>query len=280
MIKFLRGYKLRSRTGCAVNRLCVPGLMVALWLAFPYFAESQAAKLIEEDEVARWLNQKYDCPADPPPHFWRFDLFDFKGDGNNEAIVVASTCETGTAGPDVHSVLSRDSDGMLVEWKIADVDPSTYDNLFGNRNYDLAVEDGALVATFEDDRDRETPLIIKYRRKGEEFTVASIKKTGSFRTSYDCAQAVSEVERAICHVQSLASLDLELSVLYRSLAASLPSVDRNKLKSEQRNWLRQRDQECAPYKSWVSCIAEIYHVRIAELTKRGSPPQAASQSRQ
>jgi Lysozyme inhibitor LprI len=229
--------------------------MVAVWLAFPHSAEGQTAKLIAEDEVALWLNQKYDCPADPPPHFWRFDLFDFKGDGNQEAIVVASTCETGTAGPDVHSVLSRDSDGMLVEWKIADVDPSTYDNLFGNRNYDLAVKDGILVATFEDDPDRETPLVIKYKRKGEEFTVASIEKTGIFQASYDCGKAVSEVERAICHVQSLADLDVQLNATYTSLASKLSSVEREQLKSEQRNWLRQRDRECGPYKGWVGCIS-------------------------
>jgi uncharacterized protein YecT (DUF1311 family) len=252
----------------------------ALWFAFPHFAEGQTVKVISENEVAQWLNQKYDCPADPPPHFWRFDLFDFKGDGNQEAIVVASTCETGTAGPDVHSVLSRDADGVLVEWKIADADPSTYDNLFGNRNYDLAVKDGTLVATFEDDPDRETaPLIIKYKKNDEEFVISSIKKTGMFRTSYDCAKAASEVERAICHVQSLASLDLQLSASYKPLASGLPLRQRDKLKAEQHDWLRQRDRECAPDKGWVSCIAGMYQNRIVELKKRASLPQAETQPR-
>jgi len=252
--------------------------MIALWLAFPSFSIAQREKQIGKDEVEAWLNQKHDCPADPPPYFWRFDFFDFKGDGNQEAIVVASTCMTGTAGPDVHSVVARDRAGSLVEWEIADADPSTYDNLFGNRNYDLAVRNGILVATFEDDLDRETPLIIKYKFNGERFVISSIQKTGIFPASYDCAKAASEVERAICHVRSLADLDVQLNATYRSLASGLPPGEREKLKLEQQDWLRKRDRECAPYKGWVRCIAGIYEDRIAVLKKRLSLPPLGTQS--
>lgn len=138
----------RARRAPALPCVCLLGGMVALCLAFPSFGIAQHDKEIGKDEVGAWLNQEHDCPPDPPPYFWRFDLFDFKGDGNQEAIVVASTCMTGTGGPDVHSVIARDRLGSLVEWEIANADPNTYDNLFGNRNYDLAVQNGTLVATF------------------------------------------------------------------------------------------------------------------------------------
>ena len=277
-LRFIDADTVRTGRPRTIPCVCISAVIVALCFAFPSFAISQRGKPISKDELGAWLNQKYDCPVDPPPYFWRFDFFDFKGDGDQEAIVVASTCETGTGGPDVHSVIARDRAGDLVEWQIADADPSTYDNLFGNRNYDLAVQNGTLVATFEDDPKRQTPLIIRYKFNGEKFVIASIQKTGIFRTSYDCAKAASEVERAICHVQSLAGLDVQLNSTYKSLASELPPGEREKLKSEQQNWLRQRDRECAPYKGWVSCIAEMYDDRIAVLRKRFSlqPPGTPS----
>jgi len=114
-------------------------------------ANGQKAALIGKEELAPWLNQKRDCPTESPLYFYRFDFFDFKGDGDKEAIVVASSCMTGTAGADIHSVISRDSSGQLTELEIPDAAPETYDSLFGNQNYDLTVPDGLLVATFGDD---------------------------------------------------------------------------------------------------------------------------------
>lgn len=267
-----------TRRTRALRCVCILEVIVALSLAFTSYALAQRDNQIGKDEVGVWLNQQHDCPADPLPYFWRFDFFDFKGDGNQEAIVVASTCMTGTAGPDIHSVIARDRAGRLVEWELAEADSSTYDNLFGNRNYDLAVRNGTLVATFEDDVDRETPLIIKYKLNGEKFVISSIQKTGVFRTSYDCAKAATEVERAICHVRSLADLDVQLSATYRSLASTLPYGEREKLKLEQQNWLTKRDRECAPYKSWVRCISGMYKDRIVVLKKRYSLPTPGTQS--
>jgi len=277
-LRFVQPDTPRTRRTRALRCVCISGVIVALSLAFTPFAIAQRDNQIGKDEVGVWLNQHHDCPADPLPYFWRFDFFDFKGDGNQEAIVVASTCMTGTAGPDVHSVIARDRAGSLVEWELAEADSSTYDNLFGNRNYDLAVRNGTLVATFEDDVDRETPLIIKYKLNGDKFVISSIQKTGVFRTSYDCAKAATEVERAICHVRSLADLDIQLSATYRSLASTLAYGEREKLKLEQQNWLTKRDRECAPYKSWVRCISGMYKDRIVVLKKRYSLPTPGTQS--
>lgn len=232
-------------------------------------AQPQDGKAIEKDELGKWINQKNDCPADRSPYFYRLDEFDFKHDGTPQLIAVASTCMTGTAGPDIHSVFSRGADGAIVELAIAEPkDPKTYDNLFGNRNYDLTAEDGLLVATFADDPDRGTPLVIEYKWSGKEFSVSSIQKTGIFQTSYDCAKAESEVEQAICHVESIASPDRELAAVYRSLLAQMSAPERDALRSEQRQWLVERDRLCTPYKGWVSCLSDFYQKRTDSLRKR------------
>jgi len=252
-----------------------------LCLSLVQSARAQKSKPILREEIAKWINSLNECPDDPPLYFYRLDYFDFRGDGTKQAIVVASTCMTGTAGPDIHSVFARDSDGALVELKVPDADRKTYDNLFGHRNYDLSVEDGLLVATFGDDSDRDTPLTIKYKWNGKEFAIASIQKTGVSPTSYDCTEATGEVERAICHVSTLANLDVQLNALYKTLQSKLNLLERETLRQEQRQWIVTRDKQCAPYKGWVSCLTDYYQNRIAELKKRiaVAAPKDSSHSR-
>jgi uncharacterized protein YecT (DUF1311 family) len=242
-------------------------------------AAAQQSKPISKDEVSKMLNQNQECPADQPPYFWHTEEVDLKGDATPQLLVIASTCMTGTAGPDIHSVFSRNSDGELIELPIDEPkDPKVYDNLFGNRNYDLTAENGLLVATFGDDSDRDTPLTIKYKWNGKEFAVASIEKTGVFPTSYDCSKAQSEVEKAICHVDSLAALDRDLATVYKSALSHLPAAEREALISEQRDWIAKRDKHCEPYKGWVGCITQSYQQRIAALKQRAaaSTPSPAS----
>jgi uncharacterized protein YecT (DUF1311 family) len=252
--------------------MLIHSLAILLCLSFVPLASAQKAKLIEKKEVAEWFHKKFDCPEEPPMYFYNSEHFDFKGDGTQQAIVVAMSCEGGTGGPDIHSVLSRDSDGELEELKIADVDPKTYDNLFGNRNYTLSVENGILVATFTDDGDRETPLIIKYKWNGEKFAVASVQKTSVFPTSYDCTKTVTEIENVICHVDTLAALDVQLNALYKSLLSKLTGPDLKALRNDQRKWLAARDKACAIYKGWVSCLSDYHKKRIDELKKRNATP--------
>ena len=246
--------------------------IAALFLLFVIpCAHAQKSKPIEKQEIADWYYKTYDCPAEPRMYFYTFELFDFKGDGTQQAIVVAMSCAGGTGGPDVHSVISRNSDGELEEMKIAEVDPKTYDNMFGNSNYNLVVENGLLVANFEDDPDRsKIPHIIRYKWNGKEFAVNSIHKTGIFPTSYDCKKSLSEVENAICHVEELAALDMQLGAAYTALLAKLSPTDRDALKADQRAWLINRDKQCAPYKGWIGCLTDFYQKRIDELKKRAT----------
>jgi len=248
--------------------LLLPALVGLTWTT-PLLA--QKAKPITEDELGPWINQQRDCQPEDKPSFWPLKYYDFKGDGNEEAIVVAASCATGTAGPDVHAVIGRNAAGELVELKIPEVDNSAYDSLFGNRNSDLSVKDGLLVETFRDDVQRDPPLIIRYKWNGKEFAVVSIEKTGVFKTSYDCAKAASEVEQAICHTEELAGLDETLGRTYKSLLTQLPAAEQASLRVEQRAWLAARDKECLIYKSWVGCLREVYEKRIEELKKRQEP---------
>lgn len=261
----------------SVRRKAILSLAVATLCRCLVVAQTQKWKPIGEDELGSWINKQNDCPADQPAYFWRLDYYDFKGDGNQEAIVVASSCMTGTAGPDIHSVVSRGSNGELVELKIPEADEKTYDNMFGNRNSDLEVEDGLLVSTFRDDAGRETPpLVITYKWNGKQLAIVEIKKTGVFKTSYDCSKAESEVENAICHVEELAKLDVKLGTIYKSILPKASDAERISLRAQQRQWLAQRDKECVIYKGWVECLADYYQKRIDELKKRTTQMPGAS----
>jgi uncharacterized protein YecT (DUF1311 family) len=251
----------------------------AILLCLPFIpcATAQKSKPIDEKEISDWYNKKYDCPEDRPLYFYTFEEYDFQGTGTDQAIIVAMSCQGGTGGPDIHSVLSRNADGELVELNVPDPDPKTYDNLFGNRNSDFAVENGLLVATFSDDPDRDnTPLTIKYKWNGKEFVIDSIEKTGIYPTSYDCsAKTLTEVENLICHVDSLAALDVQLSTLYKSLLGKRTSTQRDALREEQRQWLSAREKTCSIYKGWLSCLSDYYQKRIDALKKRAETPASA-----
>jgi uncharacterized protein YecT (DUF1311 family) len=249
----------------------VRAITVLLCVCFAPCAHAQKSKPIEKEEIAKWINRMEECPADQPPYFSQVDYYDFKGDGTQQAIVVASTCMTGTAGPDIHSVLSRNSDGELEEMKIAEVDPKTYDGLFGNSNYTLSVEKGLLVAAFTDGSNTVT---IKYKWNGKEFAVASIDKPGTHPTSFDCTKSLTEVEQNICHVESLAALDVQLNTLYKSLLTKLTGPERDALRDEQRKWLAARETTCN-YKGWHGCLTDYYQKRIDTLTKPAETPAPA-----
>ena len=107
--------------------------------------------------------------------------FDFEKNGSKGIVVDASTCNAGTAGPDVHSVFFRDGKGGLYEVPVPDADRKYYARLEGNRNYFLSVDlkSGLLVATWWDKPDgsssgRSERLVVRYRWNGKKFVVASV----------------------------------------------------------------------------------------------------------
>src|SRR5262245_45883890 len=124
-----------------------------LLVVFALPRQDTAAK-ITEDELRRViLDASAECERPDQIQISHLEYFDFTGDGQSEAVVVASTCMTGTAGPDIHAVYTRDSAGKVVELPFhhAEGDPFFNRNgwkipVLGNANYGLTLENGAVVA--------------------------------------------------------------------------------------------------------------------------------------
>jgi len=239
---------------------------------------------IEKEELSAYLGKQAGCEGEEvePVYFWGVDYFDFLGQGYDQAVVVASTCMTGTAGPDVHSVFTRDERGELKELKIEEV-KLEHRVLFGNPNSTFRIENGLLVDVYHDTSERDDPLVIKYKWDAakEQFTAVSVEAAKPYKTSYDCEKAEKaqdETAQAICSVESLAGLDVELAATYKAYLEGLAPNARKATIEEQRNWIAKRNQDCTIYKWWVDCLQEKYKARITELRKKTEehkPPQTA-----
>jgi uncharacterized protein YecT (DUF1311 family) len=257
--------------GLTTMLLCGSGIVLRV-------QQQESAKKITEAEIKKAINSRSDveeCENLDQIHIDHLEYHDFIGDGQEEAVVIASTCMTGTAGPDIHAVYKRDGYGKVVEvpFRHAEGDPFFNHSgskipVFGNANYGLAVENGQLVARWGDSSDREAPLVVWYKWDGKKFVVDHMKVDGPFPTSYDCARATRELDRAICYSPSVAGLDVELGQVYRIVLKQLPPDKKPELQRQQREWLALREKECSIYKWWVDCLKDLYTKRIAELKQR------------
>jgi uncharacterized protein YecT (DUF1311 family) len=239
----------------------------------------ESPKKITEAEIKSTVNKSFGpeaCESLDQIYINHLEYYDFLGDGQQEAVVVASTCMTGTAGPDIHAVYKRDADGTILELPFLDAkgDPpflarwnTSSIPLFGNRNYGLTIEDGTLVARWMDSTDRDAPLVVWYKWDGKKFTVGRMKFEGPFRTSYDCAKATKEVDREICYSPGVAALDVQLGQAYQAALQQLPSEGRQELRTQERDWLGTRERQCIT-KFWVECLSDLYTKRIAQLKPR------------
>lgn len=78
--------------------------------------------------------------------------------------------------------------------------------------------------------------------------------------SFDCAQASSPPEKAICAESRLSELDEQLAYSYKGTAAAVADLDR--LKAGQLAWLKSRNQ-CPDN----ACLLNAYQRRIRELDR-------------
>lgn len=115
------------------------------------------SKKITEHEIKVFINTRAGvdlCDSLDQIHIDHLEYFDFMGSGQQQAVVVASTCDTGTAGPDVHAVYARNTDGGLVELPFlgekGGSPPPSNVPVFGNPNYELTVENRELIARWRD----------------------------------------------------------------------------------------------------------------------------------
>jgi uncharacterized protein YecT (DUF1311 family) len=226
---------------------------------------------ITEAELKAVINESADCESLDEINFDPIQYADLLGNGSKQAIVVAATCMTGTAGPDIHAVYARDAAGNVVELPFHHAEGDPFFNndgpqlpVFGNRNYTFEIADGKLVAKWGDDSDRENPLTIWYKWDGKAFVVDHTRVEGPFPTSYDCGKATKEIDRAICYSPKISALDMQLAKVYRA-ALQRPADQKKNLQNQQRQWLAERDKQCTIYKWWVDCLSDLYEKRIAEL---------------
>ena len=77
--------------------------------------------------------------------------------------------------------------------------------------------------------------------------------------SFDCAKATTLVEKAICGDSHLSARDDALMAAYKH--ALVEATDANRLKAEQRAWLKNVRNQCQD----VGCLIRAYDRRIAEL---------------
>jgi uncharacterized protein YecT (DUF1311 family) len=83
--------------------------------------------------------------------------------------------------------------------------------------------------------------------------------------SFDCALARSEVERAVCGSHTLARLDRHMSDAYAfKLSWEDDDVRRQRIRAEQRAWLRARDASCRG-PAIAACLSAMYQRRLKEV---------------
>jgi len=249
--------------------LCTSALMSG---STAVLAAPQGPSKITEHEIKVFINGRAGvdlCDSLDQIHIDHLEYFDFMGTGQQQAVVVASTCNTGTAGPDVHAVYARNARGELVELpflgEAGGFPPPSNVPVFGNPNYELTVENRRLIAKWRDSSERENPAVARYRWDGKQFVFDRMDVEGPYPTSYDCAKATSTLDRAICYTPNVAALDLQLGQIYRSLMEQLPPGRTQQLQNQQRAWLAEREKRCVIYKTWVDCLTDMYIRRIAVL---------------
>ena len=98
---------------------------------------------------------------------------------------------------------------------------------------------------------------------------------GAAALATDCTQAASLVERTICSETDLHQMDADLNRLYSGLRLQLTVKARAELLAQQRNWLAERDRDCATGEG--KCLREHYRARLDELEAINASAEAGDQ---
>ena len=101
-----------------------------------------------------------------------------------------------------------------------------------------------------------------------------IAHVSSVKPSFDCTQAQTSTEQAICASDDLSRLDSQMAQIYRHTMATLPSDQLASLKASQRQWLELRANQCG---ADVSCIQTSLQTRIDELQQLRQEAQDTAQ---
>jgi uncharacterized protein YecT (DUF1311 family) len=96
--------------------------------------------------------------------------------------------------------------------------------------------------------------------------------------SFNCAQARTPDEQAICGDAALARVDRQLAETFGKLVTATPEAQREALRREQREWVSQRGKQCnvsaetrmtdAARAQFVRCLTALYATRQRDLDAR------------
>jgi uncharacterized protein YecT (DUF1311 family) len=86
--------------------------------------------------------------------------------------------------------------------------------------------------------------------------------------SFDCNRAATGVETAICEDRGLSNLDEQMAQNYRALLNRTSGATESRIRSEQKNWLRQRNA-CGGDER---CLDREYRGRIQNIAASGGAP--------
>lgn len=93
-----------------------------------------------------------------------------------------------------------------------------------------------------------------------------------YRPGFDCDQAATSVEMAICRNELIALGDYEMSTVYRALMEEFTAESAARLRSSQRTWLNDRNRSCVSGDAVDDiCLARLYSDRLAALAKLHVP---------
>lgn len=96
--------------------------------------------------------------------------------------------------------------------------------------------------------------------------------------NFDCQQAATAIEQAICENPAANALDEQVGDLYAQLLKALPQAKAAELKAEQDEWLTQRNQACAqPDENLSACLLSQMKARSAALASQLFYPDGSRQ---
>lgn len=87
--------------------------------------------------------------------------------------------------------------------------------------------------------------------------------------SFNCEKATTRVEKLICDVAPLATVDGDLGRAYKAARAGLSKADQTRLRDRQRAWIKSRDAHCVRRevdRKWLAdCLYRMTEDRVAFL---------------
>ncbi len=257
----------------------LPLILLSMLLAVCAHA-ADAPRDIHSFDWTSYFNQQYpECLENDPDRKQAVELqpiayYDFDHDGSPEALVTGASCNTGTAGSDIHAVYAWNPDGTVTELKFSrDEKHAQVTGValppIGNDSQGLAMRGELLCIQSRDGSGPEISMEECYEFRNKQFVLTSITYAPTYETSFDCRKASKDREIVVCRNAEAAGLDLQLAQEYAALLRTLPPSQKASLMASQRRWLQAVNAWTA-YK-WTDEVVEKYRERIEELHAYSKP---------